>query len=129
MQAGRFATARKRGDAALLSECKGARDGHARLKLRKMSEGKHPHPDKKKLCKFLDGVSGTRKRELLAIAGEEMEVEALPRARKAWQSAKQEEEEGDIAKAGYGVSVPLLSLERLCPAYGNTAEGLSLIHI
>ena len=31
---------------------------------------------------------------------------------------------GCSAKASYGVRVPLLGLERICPAYGNTASGL-----
>ena len=121
-------TERKRDKALVFKDCRGGRDSYARLRLKKMSEGKHPHPDNKaKRYQYLDGASAQLRQELADAVGACLEE---PAAQEDWKEAAPPErlaakEEDDEAGSGnYGVKLPLLGLDSLCLAYGNTADGL-----
>ena len=58
------------------------------------------------------------RQELEAAAGEEMEAGEKAEAHAGTAGGKKG------AGRGYGVKLPLLSLARICPAYGCTAEEL-----
>ena len=105
----------------------GGDDKHAKTRLRRMEEGRHPHPTKKKSCRFMDGAREETRQELAVAAEEDLGTGRPPAGSKEEVRPSRQggrEEERQEPGSGYGLSLPLKGTGQVCKAYGNTEENL-----